>query len=220
MMISACIRILIAEDHALVRELLTNRLGVEDDMEVIAAVGTAEDARRIALEEEPDVVLMDIEMPGLSSFDAARSIQASCARTRIVFLTAFDNDLYIEQALALEGAAYVTKSESPETIMSAVRAAHRGHPYFSPSIRKRIAVDETGVSLCGGTLARISMVTPREMSVLVCIARGLSNKEIAGEMHISVKTVEHHCEHLMAKLEMHDRVRLTRFAIREGLVIV
>lgn len=220
MTVPSPIRILIAEDHALVRELLNNRLGAEEDMEVVAAVGTAEDARRIALADPPDIVLMDIEMPGISSFDAARSIQSTSPGTRIVFLTAFDNDLYIEQALELEGAGYVTKTESPETIMAAVRAAHAGHPYFSPAIRKRIAVDEHGVRLRRGNLARISMVTPREMSVLVCIARGMSNKEIAHELHISVKTVEHHCEHLMAKLELHDRVRLTRFAIREGLVVV
>lgn len=214
------ISVLLVDDHALVRDSLANWLRAEEGITVVGEVGTADEAVAMAIQHQPDIVLMDIDMPGLLSFEAARIIRMRSERTRIVFLSAFSSDRYIEDALVAEAAGYITKTQPPEAVVKAVRSVAAGGVYFSPEIQRRIVVDSGGARLGREGKTRVSALTPRELEVLRYLARGLSKKQIAGTMHLSVKTVDNHSASLMAKLDIHDRVELARFAIREGLAEV
>jgi DNA-binding NarL/FixJ family response regulator len=209
--------ILIVDDHTLMREMLSERVASIPDLEVVGTAENADLAVKEAVRLQPDIILMDIDMPGLHCFDATRSIQARCPNTKIIILSAFFHDHYIEQALASEAAGYLTKNESVDTIIGAIRAVASGGSHFSPEVRARIVVDSRGARLAQKKRSRVSTLTNRELEVLRYVARGLSQKQVAEIMHLSVKTVHCHCTNLMTKLDIHDRVELTRFAIREGL---
>ncbi len=211
------IRVLLADDHMLVRDVLSERLNREPGITVVAKAVDAEQAVNLSGTHRPDVVLMDIDMPGLICFDAAERIMTLLPATRIVFLSAFFNDRYIEQALRIKARGYVTKREPPEVVIAAVRQVAAGGVFFSDDVRARMIVDVDDVRLADEPTTRNSTLTPRELEVLRYIARGLSKKEIASTMSISVKTIENHCGSLMTKLGIHDRVVLARYAIREGL---
>lgn len=212
------ITIMVVDDHALVRETLRDRLDKDPGLSVVALAENAGIAIRRAVQHRPDIVLMDIDMPGVVAFEAAREIRARSPGSHIIFLSAFFNDRYIESALAVEADGYVTKSEPPQTVVEAIRTVMEGGVYFSAQVRGRIVVDATGARLSREPRSRASTLTPREVEVLRYIARGMSRKEISTTLHLSLKTVEAHCSNLMSKLQIHDRVELTRFAIREGLV--
>ena len=209
--------ILLVDDHALVRETLRARLDSETNMRVVGVAENAADAITQVMRLKPDIILMDIDMPGLLCFDAARTIKKESPHTRIIFLSAFFHDDYIEQALAVEAAAYVTKNEPPESLLKAIRNAGSNRVYFSPEVQARLVVNGSGVKLSHKGHSRASTLTRREVEVLRYIARGLSKKEIARTMHLGVKTIEHHSSSIMNKLDIHDRVELARYAIREGL---
>jgi DNA-binding NarL/FixJ family response regulator len=209
--------ILIADDHTLVRDMLTERLNAEPDMRVVASVGNATDAVAAAVRTMPDILLMDVDMPGLTCFEAVKNIRARCPNTRVLFLSGFTNDRYIDQALAVQASGYLTKDESPDTIIRAIRTVKEGGAYFSPDIQSRIVIDAQGVRFAQRKQTRISTLTPREIEVLRYLARGMTKKEIAKLIHLSVKTVDAHSANLMNKLDIHNRVELARFAIREGL---
>lgn len=211
------IRIVFVDDHALVRESLSQLLAAEPDLQVVRTASNAEDAIRAAFETKPDVLLMDIDMPGLICFDAADQIQRMVPNVRIIFLSAFFHDHYIEQALRVKARGYVTKSEPPQKVIDAVRQVAAGRVYYSPEVRSRIIAGNGDVKLAGAEQTRIATLSDREVEVLRYLARGLSKKEIATTMHVSVKTVEGHAQKVMDKLDIHDRVELARFAIREGL---
>lgn len=211
------IRVLLADDHALMREMLVEKLSKEADMEVVGSVDNANDALSEALRLKPDVVVLDIDMPGLTCFTVARQIQERSASTRILILSAFFHDRYVEEALQVQASAYVTKSEPPETVVKAIRAVATGGSYFSPEVEARIVVDSDGAHLASSKRSRVATLTPRELEVLRYIAQGLSKSEIAKLMHLSTNTVHCHSANLMTKLDIHDRVELSRFAIREGL---
>lgn len=210
--------VLLADDHPLVRSSLARMLSDTEDLEVVAEVNDADQAVDMALRLRPQVVLLDIDMPGLHSFDAARTLRLRCPTSHVVFLSAFTNDRYIEEALAVEARGYLTKGETPETVIRAIRSVATGGTYFSPEIESRLVVDSNGVRLEGSAKTRSGTLTLREIEVLRYIARGMSKKEVAQTLHLSVKTVEKHCTNLMTKLDIHDRVELSRYAIREGLV--
>src|SRR5262249_54422370 len=134
------ITVLLADDHALVRESLSTWLRGANDMKVTAEVGSADEAVAVAVREKPDVVLMDIDMPGLLAFDAVRTIRSRCPGTRIIVLSGFFHDRYIEEALSAEASGYITKGESADAVVRAVRAVANGGTYFSPEVQARIVV--------------------------------------------------------------------------------
>lgn len=211
-------RILLADDHALLRETLKSRLEQEPDMEVVASVGSTDEAIAHALQSTPDVAVLDIDMPGQYCFDAARTIKLRLPRTHILFLSAFHHDRYIEQAIAIEASGYLTKAEPPDRLIEAIRAIMSGATCYSPEIQARIVIDEPGQHhLSPSARTRVSTLTQRELIVLRHVARGLSKKEIAALMNVTPSAIDRHCTRLMAKLDIHDRVGLARFAIREGL---
>lgn len=212
------VRIVLIDDHAMVRDSLASWLSQETDIEVVAVAPDADAGTEAVLDMRPDVVLMDIDMPGLSCFDAARQILRQLPEVHIVFLSAFTNDSYIQQALAVEARGYLTKRETPGTIVEAIRSIVQGGVHFSKEVQGRIVIDgekvrleQAGEATCGSTL------TARELEVLRYIARGMAKKDIGTTMHLSVKTVENHSNSIMTKLRIHNRVELARYAIREGL---
>jgi len=215
--VNKTVTILLADDHAMVREMLENHLKLEPGMSVVASVNNAEQAVGEATRLKPDIVLMDIDMPGLLCFDAARTIAARCRDTRVIFLSAFFHDRYIEQALAAGASGYVTKSEPPKSLTKAIRSVASGAAYYSPEVQNRIVVDVSGPRLAGDARTRVANLTDREIEVLRYLVRGMPKQGIAETMHLSANTVNRHTYSLMSKLDIHDRVQLARFAIREGL---
>ena len=211
------IRILLVDDHALVRDGVSVRLQQEEDFAIVGLANDASEAISMMADRRPDVVLMDIDMPGLSCFEAARAIHAQWPGARIIFLSAFLNDRYVEEALRVRARGYLTKSEPPAALIAAIRTVQAGGMYFSDDGRARLVVSDEGVALAHEAKTKASTLTRRETEILRYLARGLAKKEIAALTHVSIKTVETHTHPLMNKLDLHDRVALTRFAIREGL---
>lgn len=212
------IRVLLVDDHALVRESLSDLLRREVSLEVVGAAASAEQAIELVRQARPDVVLMDVDMPGLTCFDAVRMMQSLAPAARFIILSAHMHDRYIEQALNVGALGYVTKHEPAEQVIRAIQAVAAGRCWYSEQVRSRIIFDNNQTRLAPAGKSRSSSLTPRETEVLAYLARGLAKKEIARIMSLSLKTVENHTDHLMHKLDIHDRVELTRFAIREGLV--
>lgn len=212
------IRLVLVDDHALVRTSLAKWLNTCEDLEVVGEAECADQALELVIKLKPDMVLMDIDMPGLLCFDAARTIGVRCPQTRVVFVSAFTHDRYIDGALKAGVAGYITKGEDPENMAGALRKIARGESWYSKQIQDRIVIDRDGPRLAVTNGDLDLPLTPRELEVLRYIARGMSKKEVAATMHISVKTVDNHSTSLMTKLDIHDRVELTRFAIRNGLV--
>ncbi len=215
--VSRPISILLADDHLLMRASLESRIQKEPDMLVVATVDNSDQAVTEAVRLKPDVVLMDINMPGIVSFEAVRVIYTRSPATKCIFISAFSHDRYIEEALSAGASGYLLKTESPESVIQGIRQVASGGTCFSRDVRSRLVMGRDGPTLANPIQTRVSTLTRREMEVLTYLARGMSKKEIAQTMHISVKTVERHSDRLMLKLDIHDRVELARFAIREGL---
>lgn len=210
--------VLLVDDQALLRDMLNEVLQRDPRFRVLGSVSSADEALAVAGRVRPDVILIDIEMPGSNCFEVARQIARILPKTRLIFLTGFAHDRYIEQALSVGARGYLTKNVSPGMIMEAVLKVAAGAFYFSEQVRARMVIDESGPRLMDERASPIAGLSAREFEVLRHIAMGLAKKEIAGKMHISVSTVENHTAKIMKKLKIHDRVELARFAIREKLV--
>lgn len=208
------ITVLLVDDHALVRGAIAERLNREPDLTVVGIAASADEAICKATEVRVDIILMDIDMPGLNCFEAARRLRTIRSETRIIFLSAHTQDRYIEQALSVKAHGYLTKRESPEKVVAAIREVAAGSAYFCEEVQSRIVVDESGANLPRSLLSKL---TPREIEVLQYIARGYGKREIGRIMSLAIKTIDNHTTSLMNKLRIHDRVELTRFALREGL---
>jgi DNA-binding NarL/FixJ family response regulator len=211
-------RIVLIDDHALVRVTLRDFIRATPGMEVVAVAGSGDDALGLVAEHHPDVVVLDIQMPGRTCFDVAAAIAQTAPQTRVVLLSGHTSDHYIQKALDAKVAGYVTKEDPPETVVEAVRAAAAGGTFFSPAVRERLRSGADGVGLRRDRSRPLDSLSAREMEVLVQLARGLSLKEVAGSLHLSPKTIDNHAQRLMAKLDIHSRADLVRFAIREQLV--
>jgi DNA-binding NarL/FixJ family response regulator len=209
-------RILLVDDHDLVRSALRGMLDRDGAFEVVGECANAEEALHTAFGCTPDILLIDIDMPGMICFDAVRQMVTRLPNLSVIFLSAFYHDHYIEQALKVGAKGYVLKGDPPSILFAALREVAAGGAYFSAEVRARFALDKDG-KVTGEGRTVTSTLTNREVEVLRYLARGLSKKEIAKTMHLSVKTVEHHSSSVMRKLDIHDRVELARYAIREGL---
>ncbi|MCU0689160.1 MAG: response regulator transcription factor [Phycisphaerales bacterium] len=218
-------RVVLADDHALLREMLSERLASRAGFEVVMA-RDADEAFGHALRLKPHVVVLDVDMPGRNVFEVAKSIRQALDRTAVMFLSGHFHDRYIEQAVSAGARGYVVKSGSAERVVDAITMVASGGVAFSPEVLERVIVDRDGVrmaSAAGGASGpsvqtRLASLSDREREVLRYLATGLSKKEIAAQMHLSVKTVQNHADRLMQKLAIHDRVELARFAIREGII--
>ncbi len=212
-----CVRLLLVDDHTLLRDTLKDRLDREPDLAVIGVAGDAGQATELARTQQPDVVVMDIDMPGTDSFTAAADIRRSDAQIRVIFLSAFVQDRYIEEALRVQARGYVTKRESAAVLVNAIRQVAAGNVYFSDDVRSRLVLGDAHVHLTDPGQTRRETLTTREYQILHLVAQGMPKKTMADELDLSIKTVENHVASIMRKLSLHDRVALTRYAIREGI---
>ena len=210
-------RILLVDDQEMMREALAQHLASQSGFDVVASVPNHERAIEAAREHHPDVALLDIEVPGLDCFVAARAIQQQSPSTRIVFLSAFCRDHYIEQALEVGAAGYIVKGEEPGVLHQAIETVGNGGRFFSEEVENRLVLGDDGLTLRAPGATRAASLTQRELEVLRYIAVGMSKKEVAALVDLSVRTVDAHVRNIMSKLDLHDRVELARFAIREGI---
>jgi DNA-binding NarL/FixJ family response regulator len=210
-------RILLADDHAMVRRGLRHVLDAQPDLDVIAEAGDGREAIRLALAEEPHLAILDISMPRLTGLQAARELKQRAPDLRILMLSMHDNEEYFFEALRVGASGYVLKSAADRDLVEACRAAMRGQTFIYPGA-VRTLVREFLERMRAGEPVSADPLTARESEVVKLIAEGYGNRDIATELVISEKTVERHRANILEKLGMHDRVELTRYAIRRGLV--
>ncbi|GAB3696089.1 response regulator [Saccharopolyspora tripterygii] len=210
-------RILLADDHVLVRRGVRLILDNEPDLSVVAEAGDGAEAVELAHVEQPDLAILDIAMPRMTGLQAARQLTRLLPDLRILILTMYDNEQYLFEALKSGASGYVLKSVADRDLVEACRAAVRGEPFLYPGAVTsliRSYLDRAGQ----GEAVPERAITDREEEILKLVAEGHSSKEIADLLVISIKTVERHRSNLMAKLGMKDRLELTRYAIRAGLI--
>ncbi len=206
-------RILVADDHTLVRAGLTSLIARLSDMEVVGEAADGRQAMRMVRELKPDLVLMDIAMPGLNGLEAAERIKGLEPQTKIIILSMHANEEYVAQALKAGASGYLLKDAATTELEMALKSVSMGQFYLSPAISRQV-VDNY---LRGGPTG-IEVLTPRQREILQLIAEGKSTREIADTLHLSVKTVETHRTQLMERLDIYDTAGLVRYAIRKGLV--
>ena len=215
------IRILCVDDHSFLVEGLRARFELESDLECVGSLPNAEALVPQAKQLRPDIVLLDIEMPGPDPFEAADDLRRQCPDVRTVFLSAYVRDHYISSAVKAGAWGYFSKSEDAATLVEGIRKVAHGDFAFSPKVQERC---QPRKGFKRGQLtppsSKLDALTPREQEVLRMIGRGMSRSEIAETMCRSPKTIDGHRESIMEKLDIHDRAELVRFAIREGLVEV
>ena len=213
------ITVLLVDDHMIVREGFRKMLELENDFNV---VGEAQDGRlAVALAQKlvPSVILMDIAMPRLNGLEATRQILKDAPATRIVILSAHNDDAYVQSAMDSGAAGFLLKQSSSQEVCRAIREVHQGKTFFSPAIAKRLGNQSQRAVMLGGPRSKkFAKLTSRELEVLQLIAEGKANKETASELNISIKTVEKHRQALMEKLGIHDTASLTRYAISAGII--
>ena len=210
-------RVLVADDHPIVLDGLRRVLDAQPDLDVVAEARDGVEAAARAMAGDIDLAILDVSMPRQTGLQAAREIARRQPRTRVLLLSMHDNEEYLFDALAAGAAGYVLKTSVDRDLVSACRAALRGEPFLYPKAVQAI-VREHLERARRGEPARSDPLTPREQEVLKLIAEAYSNDEIAEQLVISKKTVERHRANILEKLGMHDRVQLTRYAIRRGLV--
>ncbi|MFE5838637.1 response regulator [Arthrobacter sp. NPDC056493] len=214
------IRILLADDQTLIRAGFRALLNAEPDMEVVAECGTGQDAVRLAVRERPDVVLMDIRMPGTDGLEATRKIMADqgLAGTRIIILTTFELDEYIAEAVRAGAAGFLVKDTEPEELLRAVRVVYDGDALLSPSVTRRIMAQLALQSRATAAPVPLENITEREREVLGLVGEGLNNAEIAERLVITPLTAKTHVSRIMTKLLVRDRAQLVVLAYESGLV--
>ena len=208
--------IVVVDDHKLVRDGIRRLLETRDDFRVVGEASDGEEAVALVTEKQPDVALMDIWMPRLSGIDATRRIGKRGLATRVLVLSMHESRTYVEEVLRAGAAGYIVKNAASQDLLNAIDAVCSGASYLSPTITQQVvdAIAHPGDAAPSGVTA----LTDREREVLQLIAEGLSSKEIAGKLGVSLKTVDSHRSNLMEKLDIHKVSGLVRFAIRTGLV--
>lgn len=209
------INVLLVDDHAVVRQGLRALLEAEGDIAVVAEADNGRTAVAQTKRCEPDVVLMDVAMPGMNGVEATRQIVRNVPSTKVLVLTSYGDDDYVAQLLEAGASGYLVKQTAAADLLKAIREVEEGNQFFSPTIAKRLRQQDRD-SLSGS--GRSGGLTSREVEVLQLVAEGFANKQIAAELSISIKTVEKHRQQAMNKLNIHDIAGLTRYAISKGWV--
>ncbi|MEM7542636.1 MAG: response regulator [Pseudomonadota bacterium] len=208
------ITIAVIDDQRLVRHAISSRLKAVDDFSVIAEGESGEVAREIAAEQHPQVMLMDLNMPGIGGIEATRRIAAAHAQVRIIGLSMYVKGPYPKWFLQAGGAGYVSKNAHTEELVKAIRIVESGELYISPDVANFLALNDSQRIVRNG----IDDLSPREVQVMRLICEGLNMDDIGGRLSLSAKTVAHHRRQLLAKLRVDNDVQLARLAIDQGLV--
>jgi DNA-binding NarL/FixJ family response regulator len=214
------IRVLIADDHAIVREGVRALLTLSDDITVVGEAANGREAIDLARKLRPDVILMDIAMPGLGGLEATIEIRKENPEARILVLTQYEDREYIRRFLKAGVSGYVLKKAAGSDLTSAIRAVHRGGLVLDPEVAREAMREQAGAAAPGVAADPYESLTDREKQVLKLVAEGHSNKDVAELLDISVKTAMSHREHIMQKLDLHSRTELIRFAIQQGVIRV
>jgi len=218
------IRVLVADDHTIVRRGLVSLLALGEGIDVVGEAADGRTAVELALELEPDVVLMDVSMPELNGLEAASRIKKKSPEIKVLILSAHDNEEYVLQVVRSGANGYLLKNTSSDDLYAAIRSVHRGHAYFSPSVSKIIADELLRGPRPGPAEAdegpALTRLTSREREIIQLIAEGRTHQQIGELLHISPRTVDTHCNNLMKKLDIHDSAALVAYAIKNGIVIL
>ena len=214
------IRVLIADDHAILREGVRALLTMAEDIEVIGEASNGQEAVDLARALRPDVILMDIAMPGLGGLEATIAIRKENAEAKVLVLTQYEDREYIRRFLKAGVSGYVLKKSAGSDLTAAIRAVHRGGLVLDPGVAREAMREQASLAAPGGAADPYDSLTDREKQVLKLVAEGRSNKEVAEMLDISVKTAMSHREHIMQKLDLHSRTDLIRFALQKGVIRV
>jgi len=213
------ITVLLADDHTVVRQGLRALLVAEDDIEIVGEAENGRTAIQMVKKLLPDVAVIDIAMPVLNGLEATRQITRAAPATKVLILSSYSDDEYVQQLTQAGAAGYLVKQTAANDLLKAIREAHKGNAFFSPAIAKRLRDHCREAFVSGEPVKRRSdYLTTREAEVLQLIAEGRANKQIASELCISIKTVEKHRQQVMNKLGIHDVAGLTRHAIAKGII--
>jgi DNA-binding NarL/FixJ family response regulator len=212
------IKCLLVDDHTLFRQGVRRLLESESDFEVVGEAADGGEAVEKARELRPDIVLMDIGMPGLSSFESARQIKKNRIETKILFLTMYEDEDYLVQCLEVGASGYVLKDTPAPQLLTAVKDVYKGGKYLSSQVLGKLVEDFRSRVRDTRMRPRISTLTPREREILKLLAEGNSVKEIAVILGLSVKTVEAHKFNLMRKLDIHNKAQLVQYAVQKKVI--
>ncbi len=210
------IRVVVVDDHTLIRQGIVGLLSSQPDIEVVGQAGSGQEAIAAAAAHSPDVVLMDVSMPGLSGLDATREIRSRQPDVQVLILTIHDREDYLYQALRAGASGYVLKGADVQDLLAAVRSAQRGEVYLYPSVTKALVADFLRRGSDGDPAA--DSLTDREREILTLIAQGRTTAEIAADLFLSPHTVQSHRDHIMTKLDLHSKAALIKYAISKGLI--
>jgi two-component system response regulator NreC len=210
------IRILIADDHGVLRAGLRVLLNAERDMQVVGEAAAGQETLRLASELHPDVVLLDLSMPDLSGIEVTRRLKATLPETRVLILTLHEDDRLLREAMQVGAAGYIIKRAVETELINAVRVVWRGDLYIHPAMTRALLKDMVPSPSAGKQ--PVEPLTPRDVEVLRLIAQGYTNREVAEALDISVRTVESHRANIMGKLGLRGRAELVRYAREHGLI--
>jgi two-component system, NarL family, response regulator NreC len=219
-MIGKSIRLLLADDHTIVRQALTSLLSLDASIEVVGEAADGRAAVELAEKLDPDIVLMDINMPLLNGLEATRQIKKLSPATKILILSAHDNEEYILQVIRAGANGYLLKDGSVEDLQAGIRAVKAGQNFFSRTIPQGLIDHSAKRSSAAHTPDEPSagMLTPREREILQLVAEGHTHQHIADILFISVRTVDTHCNNIMKKLNIHDGPGLVTYALKNGII--
>jgi len=213
------IQILIADDHGVLRAGLRALLSAEPEIEVIDEASNGDQALSLASELKPDVILLDISMPGLTGIEVTRRLKKMLPETRILILTVHEDESLLQEAIQAGASGYIVKRAVESELIDAIRAVWRGDLYVHPAMTRALLKEmSTPTPPLSGNDAPVETLTPREVEVLRLIAQGYTNRQMANMLSISVRTVESHRSNLMGKLDLHSRVELVRYARENKLI--
>ena len=214
------IRLLLVDDHEIVRAGLRMLFLAEPDMAIVGEAGSGAEALRAVAELRPDVVLMDVAMPGMNEIEATRRIKAAHPETAILALTMYEEEQYFFEMLNAGASGYIPKRAAPDDLVSAIRVVSQGNVFLYASLARFLLHEVLPAHDARPDASDAEELTPREREVLTHIAEGKTNREIADALVISHKTVDRHRENIMQKLNLHSRVELVKYAISRGLIAV
>jgi NarL family two-component system response regulator LiaR len=209
------IRILVVDDHAVVREGLRALISGKPDMELVGEAGDGQEAVLLARSLRPDVILMDLVMPGKDGIQATQEIRQENSEAGILVLTSFDEDDQVFSAVKAGALGYILKDSSPQELLEAIRCVHRGEPSLHPNVARKLVL---GYGQDQRAEASVDRLTEREVEVLKLVARGLSNQVIAEKLYVGEGTVRFHVGNILGKLGLENRTQAALYAVREGLV--
>jgi two-component system response regulator NreC len=211
-------KVVIADDHTLFRQGIRNLLAHEADIEVIGEASNGNEALSLAESLRPDLILMDVSMPGLSSFEATRQLKRVLPDVKVLFLTMYDDEDYLLESMQAGASGYILKDSPTEQLLSGIRDVQNGGSYLSPKMLAQLVDDFRSRMRSNVPQPRLATLTPREREVLKLLAEGNSVKEIAASLNLSVKTIEAHKFNLMRKLDIHNKAQLVQYAIQKKII--